>query len=80
MALLSGVFLLKRYDKSSKGFEQLEQMMGGPMPRGSNILILGDPGSGKTILSYEFLYDELEKECSARFFHTTLFPKTCRRV
>src|SRR5438093_102294 len=75
VALLSGVFLLKRYDKSSKGFEQLEQMMGGPMPRGSNILILGDPGSGKTILSYEFLYDELENGMFCAVLSYDAFPE-----
>src|SRR2546422_1585773 len=75
VALLSGVFLLKRYDKSSKGFEQLEQMMSGPMPRGSSILILGDPGSGKTILSYEFLYDELETGMFCAVLSYDAFPE-----
>jgi len=35
--------------------------MGGPLPRAS-ILLLGDAGSGKTILSYQLLHDELESD------------------
>jgi KaiC/GvpD/RAD55 family RecA-like ATPase len=60
VALLGGIVALKRYDTSLEGFEHLEQMTGGPIPRGSSLLLLGDPGSGKTVLSYELLHDELE--------------------
>jgi KaiC/GvpD/RAD55 family RecA-like ATPase len=60
VALLGGIVALKRYDTSLEGFEHLEEMIGGPIPRGSSLLLLGDPGSGKTVLSYELLHDELE--------------------
>ncbi len=43
VALLGGIFVLKRYDRSLAGFEHLEKMMGGPIPRGSSLLLLGDP-------------------------------------
>ncbi len=75
VALASGAFLFKRYDKSTRGFDYLEQMMGGPMPRGSSILILGDPGSGKTILSYEFLHDELENGRHCAVLSYDAFPE-----
>src|SRR5207245_483602 len=44
VALLGGIVVLKRYDTSLAGFEHLEQMIGGPIPRGSSLLLLGDPG------------------------------------
>jgi KaiC/GvpD/RAD55 family RecA-like ATPase len=66
VALLGGVVVLKRYQTTLAGFEHLEQMMGGQIPRASSLLLLGDPGSGKTVLSYQLLWEELEagKQCA----------------
>ncbi len=60
VAVLGGIVTVRRFDTSFEGFQHLEQMMGGPLPRGASILLLGDAGSGKTILSYQLLHDELE--------------------
>jgi KaiC/GvpD/RAD55 family RecA-like ATPase len=60
VAILGGVVTFKRLDTATEGFQHLDQMMGGPLPRGASILLLGDVGSGKTILSYQLLHDELE--------------------
>src|SRR5437879_12316998 len=60
VAVLGGLVTERRFDTSLEGFQHLEQMMGGPLPRGASILLLGDAGSGKTILSYQLLHDELE--------------------
>ncbi len=57
VAVLGGIVMLKRYDTSLEGFEHLEQMIGGPIPRGASLLLIGDPGSGNTVLSYELLHD-----------------------
>src|SRR2546426_352562 len=75
LALLGGVVVLKRYDTSLAGFEHLEQMIGGPIPRGSSLLLLGDPGSGKTILSYELLHDELEAGRPCALLSYDAFPE-----
>jgi len=75
VALLGGVLVLKRYDTSLEGFEHLEQMIGGPIPRGSSLLLLGDPGSGKTVLSYELLHDELEAGRPCALLSYDAFPE-----
>lgn len=66
VAALGGVVVFKRYRTSLQGFEHLEQLMGGHLPRATSILLLGDPGSGKTVLSHQLLWDELEsgKQCT----------------
>jgi len=75
VALLGGIVVLKRYDTSFEGFEHLEQMIGGPIPRGSSLLLLGDPGSGKTVLSYELLHDELEAGRPCALLSYDAFPE-----
>jgi len=66
ITLLGGIVVTRRYRTSLAGFEHLEQLMGGEMPRGSSLLLLGDPGSGKTVISYQLLWEELEagKHCA----------------
>jgi KaiC/GvpD/RAD55 family RecA-like ATPase len=75
VALLGGILVLKRYDTSLAGFDHLEQMMGGPIPRGSSLLLLGDPGSGKTVLSYELLHDELDAGRPCALLSYDAFPE-----
>lgn len=75
VALLAGIVVLKRYDTSLEGFEHLEEMTGGPIPRGSSLLLLGDPGSGKTVLSYEMLHDELEAGRLCALLSYDAFPE-----
>jgi KaiC/GvpD/RAD55 family RecA-like ATPase len=75
VALLGGIFVLKRYDRSLAGFEHLEQMMGGSIPRGSSLLLFGDPGSGKTVLSYELLHDELDAGRPCALLSYDAFPE-----
>ncbi len=75
LALLGGIVVLKRYDTSLAGFEHLEQIIGGPIPRGSSLLLLGDPGSGKTVLSYELLHDELEAGRPCALLSYDAFPE-----
>jgi KaiC/GvpD/RAD55 family RecA-like ATPase len=75
VAILGGIVAMKRYDTSLEGFEHLEQMIGGPIPRGSSLLLLGDPGSGKTVLSYELLHDELEAGRVCALLSYDAFPE-----
>src|SRR3989441_2678129 len=75
VALFGGIFVLKRYDRSLAGFEHLEKMMGGPIPRGSSLLLLGDPGSGKTVLSYELLHEELDAGRPCALLSYDAFPE-----
>ncbi len=72
---ISGAVAFKKYDKSVAGFEYLEELTGGPFPRASSLLLLGDPGSGKTIFSYQFLYDELESGRQCALLSYDAFPE-----
>ncbi|HZY95108.1 MAG TPA: ATPase domain-containing protein [Candidatus Bathyarchaeia archaeon] len=74
-AALVGFVLLKRFHGSTGGFEHLEEMMGGPVPRGTSLLLLGDPGSGKTILAYEMMYEELEARRLVALLSYDAFPE-----
>ena len=43
------------------GISGLDEILGGGYPRGRVILITGGPGSGKTLMSMQFLIDGLER-------------------
>jgi len=43
--------------KTSTGISGLDEMIGGGFPEGRVILIVGGPGTGKTIMCSQFLYD-----------------------
>ena len=75
VAVLGGIAILKRFDTSIEGFQHLEEVMGGPLPRGASILLLGDAGSGKTILSYQLLHDELESGRLCALLSYDAFPE-----
>ncbi|HZF21281.1 MAG TPA: RAD55 family ATPase [Dongiaceae bacterium] len=42
-------------------FKDFYNLVGGSLPDASSILIAGDPGSGKTTLAQQILYDELSR-------------------
>jgi KaiC/GvpD/RAD55 family RecA-like ATPase len=67
--------VIKKYGTSLRGFEHLEELMGGPIPRGSSLLLMGDPGSGKTVLSYQILHDELEARRPSALLSYDAFPE-----
>src|SRR3989441_2823254 len=75
VAVLGGIVTVRRFDTSLEGFQHLEQMMGGPLPRGASILLLGDAGSGKTILSYQLLHEELDSGKLCALLSYDAFPE-----
>jgi KaiC/GvpD/RAD55 family RecA-like ATPase len=44
-------------DRASTGIKDLDLLLSGGFPRGSLILVCGNPGTGKTIFTANFLYD-----------------------
>jgi KaiC/GvpD/RAD55 family RecA-like ATPase len=42
-------------DRVSSGVKGLDEILGGGFPKGRTILVVGSPGSGKTILAMQFL-------------------------
>lgn len=75
VASLVGFMALRRFNRSTVGLEYVEHLIGGQLPRASAILILGDPGSGKTILSNELLWDELEARRPCALLSYDAFPE-----
>lgn len=75
IAIVGAVATAKRLDITLEGFQHLEQLMGGPLPRGASILLSGDAGSGKTILSYQLLHDELESGKLCALLSYDAFPE-----
>jgi archaeal flagellar protein FlaH len=75
VTVLAGLVVVKRFDTTLEGFPHLEELMGGPVPRGASLLLQGDAGSGKTILSYQLLHDELESGRLCALLSYDAFPE-----
>jgi KaiC/GvpD/RAD55 family RecA-like ATPase len=75
VAVAGAVVSAKRFDTTFEGFQHLDQLMGGPLPRGAGILLSGDAGSGKTILAYQILHDELESGKLCALLSYDAFPE-----
>jgi len=43
-------------EQSNTGIEGLDELLGGGFPQGRTVLVIGGPGTGKTILVAQFLY------------------------
>lgn len=43
-------------EQSKTGIEGLDELLGGGFPQGRTVLVIGGPGTGKTILAAQFLY------------------------
>ena len=48
---------MRMSERTSTGNKQLDQLLDGGFLRNSMILLAGNPGAGKTILSSNFIYD-----------------------
>jgi circadian clock protein KaiC len=48
-------------EKVPTGIRGLDEMLGGGLPKGRVILVMGGPGTGKTIFSTQFLVNGIEK-------------------
>ena len=50
-----------KMDLCKTGIPGFDEMIGGGIPRGWNVMVCGDPGSGKSSFSAEFLHRGMEK-------------------
>ena len=48
-------------DRVKTGVPGLDDMMGGGIPKGNLIVLSGDPGSGKTIMCWQFIHEGIVK-------------------
>ena len=53
--------ILNRLPRTITAIPGLDEMLGGGLPRGRVILILGEPGAGKTVLGTQFLLNGIQK-------------------
>ncbi len=61
-------------EKASTPFKEFYGLIGGSLPEASSILISGDPGSGKTTLAQQILYDELYRSKPCIIVSYDTFP------
>lgn len=54
-------------ERISTGISTLDALIEGGIPRGFTVLVAGNPGTGKTILTTQFLYEGLLKGESALY-------------
>jgi circadian clock protein KaiC len=54
-------------ERISTGISGIDGLIEGGIPKGSTVLIAGNPGTGKTILTAHFLYDGLIKDENALY-------------
>ena len=48
---------MEKIKRTSTGIIELDRILNGGLPIGSLILVTGGPGTGKTILSTQFVYN-----------------------
>jgi len=48
-------------ERINSGISGLDEMMDGGIPKGNLVVLSGDPGSGKTVMCWQFLYEGIIK-------------------
>lgn len=72
----SVLLLLKRRQKTQRvPFEFLNEILGGEIPAEAAVMIIGNPGSGKTVLMQKLMYDQLNRGRTCVFVTNNDFPK-----
>ncbi|SRR5579864_3663280 len=61
-------------ENTTSPFREFYALFGGSLPDASSILISGDPGSGKTTLAQQILYDELSRSKPCIIITYDTFP------
>jgi circadian clock protein KaiC len=59
---------LKKLERTITAIPGLDEMLGGGLPRGRVILVLGEPGAGKTVLGSQFLLNGIQKFSESGLF------------
>ena len=61
-------------ERLSSGHARLDEILEGGIPRGSISLVIGIPGSGKTILSQQFAFKNAQAGAPALYLSTITEP------
>lgn len=62
-------------DRLSTGIMSLDQILGGGLPKGSTILLVGRPGTGKTILAHQMMFQNTENDDKVLYLTTLAEPQ-----
>ncbi|WP_158408569.1 ATPase domain-containing protein [Desulfosporosinus fructosivorans] len=62
-------------DKVSTGILELDQILDGGLPKSSTILLVGRPGTGKTILAHQMMFQNAEDENNVLYLTTLAEPQ-----
>lgn len=62
-------------DRLSTGIKELDNILQGGFPEGTTILIVGRPGSGKTILAHQIMFHNASPEHKAIYLTTLSEPQ-----
>ncbi len=77
---ISGIFLKKRRaGAKSAGFDYFDEIIGGGIPVGHSVLIVGDTGSGKSILCQQLAYKYLTEKKAVVFTSYDDLPDRIRK-
>ena len=64
-----------RLDKVSTGIPALDQILDGGIPKSSTILLVGRPGTGKTILAHQMMFQNANHENCVLYLTTLAEPQ-----
>lgn len=62
-------------DKVSTGISALDHILDGGLPKGSTILLVGRPGTGKTILAHQMMFQNADNENNVLYLTTLSEPQ-----
>lgn len=63
-----------RFDRIATGVPQLDAVLGGGIPAGSITVVAGEPGSGKTVLALQVLFEAARRGKRSVYFSTLSEP------
>lgn len=62
-------------DRISTGIIALDEILGGGLPEGSTVLLVGRPGSGKTIMAHQMMFNNASEDSKVVYLTTLAEPQ-----
>ncbi len=71
--------ILRKKRETGEGFEFFNELTGGGIPDAYSVMITGDAGSGKSVLSQQLAYEHLKQGKSCVYVTYDIFPSEVRQ-
>ncbi|MDH5420034.1 MAG: hypothetical protein OEX06_06875, partial [Candidatus Bathyarchaeota archaeon] len=71
--------ILRKKRETGEGFEFFNELTGGGIPDAYSVMIIGDAGSGKSVLSQQLAYEYLKQGKSCVYVTYDIFPSEVRQ-